>query len=216
MSDGTGRPRDDIDAPDESVASPPSALLVRRWRAGDLAAFDQLVERIVPGLRAFARLNMGPLLRAREGASDIVQSSLRRVVERLPELDFASEAEFRAYVYRSALHRILEGRQYHDAARRTPRRESGELEVVPEAVVAAYSAVASPSGQAISREEIARFEAAFDELEPDQREVLSLRRIAGLSLRQVAAHLDIEYARARNLLGKATARLSLLLGEDGA
>lgn len=201
-------------SPPERPADPPqpSAVLVRRMRGGDALAFEELVRRIEPGLRAYARLNMGPLLRAREAASDIVQSSLRRVVERLPELEFASEAEFRAYVYRSALHRILDGRQYHDAERRTPRREQGALGALSEEVLSAYGSVASPSGQAITREEVARFEAAFDELEPDQREVLTLRRVAGLRLTQVADQLGLDYEHARRLLGKATVALSLYLG----
>lgn len=207
------RPADEPSPAARADSSPESTLLVRRWRNGDPAALAELLERVEPGLRAYARLNMGPLLRAREGASDIVQSSLRRVLERLPALDFATEVEFRAYLCRSALHLILERRRYHDADRRSPRREAGVVDTLPEAVLCAYRSIASPSRAAITSEEVERFESAFDQLEPEQREVLTLRRVVGLRLSQVADQLGLEYGAARRLLGKATARLSMLLGE---
>ena len=50
---------------------------------GDAAAIGQLLEQHLPRLRAFVRLRMGAQLRARESASDIVQSTCREILENM-------------------------------------------------------------------------------------------------------------------------------------
>ena len=52
-----------------------SQQLVQKASRGDARAIDSLLEQHLPRLRAFVRLRMGPEFRAKESASDLVQSS---------------------------------------------------------------------------------------------------------------------------------------------
>jgi hypothetical protein len=62
---------------------------------------------------------------------------------------------------------------------------------------------ASPSGVAMGREELERMSAAFEELDPDHKEVILLSRVVGLSRAEVAAEMDRTEASVRNLLHRA-------------
>jgi DNA-directed RNA polymerase specialized sigma24 family protein len=47
---------------------------------GDQLAIEALLERHLPGLRAFVRLRAGPAVRTRESTTDVVQSACREVL----------------------------------------------------------------------------------------------------------------------------------------
>jgi len=80
-------------------------------------------------------------------------------------------------------------------------------------VVDCYHSFTSPSGQAIAREEMARVEAAFDKLTEEQREVVTLAHLVGLSRAEIAAQTGRSEGAVRVLLHRALAKLSGLLGE---
>ncbi len=69
--------------------------LVDRASHGDPIAIDALLEANLPALRAFVRLRMGPTLRAKESASDLVQSACREVLEGLDRFQFQGAENFR-------------------------------------------------------------------------------------------------------------------------
>src|SRR5688500_18938106 len=70
--------------PDPMVFSPDSrsndADLLRESQAGDERATEAILAKHLPGLRAYVQLHMNPVLRARESASDLVQSACRELV----------------------------------------------------------------------------------------------------------------------------------------
>ena len=93
-----------------------------------LAPVDELLERHLPGLRAFVRLKAGALVRFRESESDIVQSTCREVLERLDEFRHGGEAGFRHWLYTTALRKILDKHEHYTAQKRDVRREERGLQ----------------------------------------------------------------------------------------
>ena len=183
--------------------------LVARAQQGDTAARDQLVEAILPELRGFVRLNAGQRVRQLESESDLVQTICREAFDDLAQYRGSSRGQFRKWLFTIALNKIqMKGR--HHAAE---KRDAGKVVAIEGAgsVLGAYANICSPSRQAAAHEELARVEAAFDELPEDQRDVLNLVCIMGLSHREAAEQLGRSETATRKLLSRARARLALYL-----
>ena len=174
------------------------------------ASVEELLARHLPALRAYVRLKAGPLVRSREGASDVVQSPCRELLQHAERFQHRGELQFRRWLYTTALRKILDKHDFHTAARRDARRDAGAADVQ---LLAAYANVCTPSEVVGAREQLDRIEAAFAELNEDQREVVLLSRILGLSRAEVAEQMDRSEASIRNLLFRALARLARLLGD---
>ena len=72
-----------------------------------------------------------------------------------------------------------------------------------------------PCRQAMRHEEIAQLEAAFDELPEDYRQVLTLYRIVGIGLPELARQLGRSEAATKMLLSRAMAKLTTVLSRRG-
>ena len=186
------------------------ADLLQRARKGEPPARDMLVERLLPGLRAYVRLHTGAALRAHESCSDLVQSVCIELVQDLDQFRGDHEPGLRDWVHVAALRKVFDRQRFLHAQRRDVAR------VVPDGeaqLQAAYASLCTPSRVAIAREELARVESAFDRLEPEQREVLTLACITGLSHPEIAARIGKSEGATRKILSRARARLALLLTE---
>jgi RNA polymerase sigma factor (sigma-70 family) len=183
--------------------------------SGDSRALDALLVRHLPGLRAFVRLRVGAEVRAHESCSDLVQSVCRELVEDWPRLDFADDAAFRAWLFTAALNKVRERARYLQRHRRDVRREVGGTAGAD--LAAGYAVLSTPSALANSAEQIARLEAAFDQLSEDHREVLTLARLAGLPLKVVGERMGGRSPGAVTmLLGRAMATLGAILDRGPA
>ena len=193
--------------PDDELASNREAAF-----RGEAAAVEQLVEEYVPRVRAFVRMRLGPDLRQREAASDIVQSTCRRLLAQGGRgLQFAGEAQFRGWLFTAALNTIKEKHRLHGALKRDMQR----AEPIPEDSVmqlqAGYACMATPSRAAAAGEEVQRIEAAIDMLPADQREAISLCRLVGLPYEEVAERMDRSPEAVRKLLSRALRKLAQAL-----
>ena len=187
---------------------------------GERAAVDALLARYLPELRAFVRLRAGPLIRAHESSSDLVQSTCREVLEHLDRFRFPSESAFRHWLFTTALRKLSNRRDYWTAAKRAAPGEGAEKPLVgapqaDEALLQSYASFATPSRNAIAREELERIEAAFEQLSEEHREVITLARVVGLSRAEIAEQMGRSEVAVRALLHRALARLSDLLVQDG-
>src|SRR5512139_4300 len=96
-------PRGDGDAP--AARAREAAALVDACKAGDGAAFDELVRRYRPRIYALAlHLTGSP-----SDADDITQDAFIRAYAKIH--DFEGRSEFFTWLYRIALHRALNGRR---------------------------------------------------------------------------------------------------------
>lgn len=176
-----------------------------------------ILARHMPALRTFVRLNAGPVLRSRETVSDIVQSAVVKLLER-PDFAFRSEAQVLVYLYNAALTRIIDKQRYYERACRTGEHAPDHIAAIDERAVSDYnslrgdSARLSPSQIAANKEELERLQAAFDQLNDEQRSLISMRSVFDLPVEQIAANLGLTIAQTRLRMAKAMARLSALMG----
>jgi len=198
------------------VADSPEALL-RAAANGDSEALNTLLAAHLPELRAFVRLRTGPALRARESRSDLVQSVCREVLENADRFRFPGESAFRHWLFTTALRKLSNRRDYYQAGKRDAGREVPYDEAQhtddDHALLQLYESFSTPSDHAIVREELQRVEAAFDQLTEEQREVVTLAHIAGLSRAEIAERTGRSEVAVRGMLHRGLVRLSALLGD---
>jgi RNA polymerase sigma-70 factor (ECF subfamily) len=186
--------------------------LVAAASLGDRQAVGELLARHLPALRVFVRLQIGPVLRLRESASDLVQSACRELLEHLDGFEYRGEEAFKHWLFTAALNKIREHNRYHRAERRDIAREQGDAAHLG----ALYGSLLTPSRITIARETVERLEAAFDQLPPDYREVIVLCRIVGLAQAEVATRMGRSVDSVRNLLLRALAQVSALADRPDA
>jgi len=185
--------------------------LVGRASRGDGSAVEELLARNLPSLRAYVRFKAGRLVQARESVSDLVQSVCREVLEQLDDFQYRGEAEFRSWLFRHAYHKVVDRGRFHRAAKRDGAREvefSESAEQDDEELEYAMSLL-TPSRNAIAREKLERFEAAFAELPEDYREAILMQRIAGLPYSEIAREMGKSEGAVRNLVYRGLARVTL-------
>jgi RNA polymerase sigma-70 factor (ECF subfamily) len=187
-----------------------SRQLVLRASRGDALAVDELLERHLPGLRAYVRKNISPTLLAKESGSDVVQSVCREVLEAVDRFRYEGEAAFRAWLYQMALRKLVDRLRYHNAQKRDANRQSGSTHVDEIALLA--SSIRSPSKDAMLREEMQALERGFEKLSDADRDILRMIYIEGKTHAQVAEQLECSEAASRKQLSRALARLSRLIG----
>ena len=200
----------------QAGSHPHDELLVRSQQ-GDRAALEELLARELPRLRAFVRLNVDPLVRARESCSDLVQSVCREVLANLGDLQDRGPQAFRSWLFAWTLNKIRDRRKFHLAEKRSPAREVALTNGSGSGAGAepCYASAFSPSQQAIARETAERLEAAFDRMPDSYREILALSRIAGLSHAEIATRTGMSTGNVRVTLHRALARLATMLDLGG-
>jgi RNA polymerase sigma-70 factor, ECF subfamily len=189
--------------------------LANRAAEGDREAVDALLEHTLPELRAFVRLRAGPLLRARETESDLVQSVCREVLHGMERFQHPSETAFKRWLYTTAMRKIVNKRDYYRAQKRDVLRERNvDMEAGGEELLNMYRRFSSPSEKLMAAEECERIERAFSKLPEDQREIILLARFVGMSRAEIAAEQGKSEGAVRVALHRALARLAEVLAVD--
>jgi RNA polymerase sigma factor (sigma-70 family) len=189
----------------------PSREWVQRASRGDAIAIDALLERHLPGLEAYVRKHASEALLERESASDVVQSVCRELLEGLGRFEYQGEAAFRGWLYRAALHKIVDRHRRHTAEKRGAERVQGEVDASTLSAgefAALGASLRSPSGEAILNEEIGRLERCFASLPESDRKLIRLVFVDGLTHAQVAERLGLSEVNSRKILSRALAKLS--------
>lgn len=182
-------------------------------RVLERAELDALIERHLAVLRYYVRLRAGPLLRSKEPVSDIVQSALREIVEASPAFVYTNDAAFRRWIHRIATNKIISKHRYHLAARRNAAREENLASRVWDVAQPGDSSPDhSPSKHAVHAEDLERLQIAFDELDEEDRQILSMRRIFDIPTPQIAEELGIAESTVRWRLATIMAKLSSKMG----
>ena len=175
---------------------PSDADLVRRAHRGDVDAVGQLYDRHHEHIFRYV------CSRVRDGhlAEDLTGEIFTRMVVSLPDYRLTG-VPFRAWLYRIAHNLIVD--HY--------RKESGRV-LVPLHDAEGQSEDGDNPVSAVERrltmEQVRR---ALDRLDPVQREVVTLRFLAGLSLREVALAVDrtVDAVKSLQHRGLTTLRAAL-------
>jgi RNA polymerase sigma-70 factor (ECF subfamily) len=144
----------------------------------------------------------------RQTAEDLTGTVFADAIEALPNFRGPVEA-LGGWLFRIARHDLLDYRR-SQARHRTDRLDD-RLEEVAEAEVAV-----DPQDLALSRLESSRVVGALRDLSDDQREVLLLRMVSGLSTAEVATAVGKTVGAVKALQHRGLASLSRLLAADQA
>lgn len=196
---------------------------IRRAQAGEPEAIAALIRRYQGELARYVARKAGSLVLKRESEDDLVQSSIREVLQALPKIEFeGGEQGFKAWLFKAALRKVLDRQRFYRRKRRDIGREApagtesssgwslDQLEYL-------RTRVLSPSEAVVHREDLERLAAAIDALPEMQRRALVLAYFDGCPHREIAARLDRTETAVRSLVSRALARLArLLLAEPGS
>ncbi len=184
--------------------------LVTNASRGDRAAVATLLERYLPDLQRYLDRHAARLVRERESIRDLAQSVCREVLEKLRDGRFAyrGEPEFRRWLYRAAVIKLIDRTRHWGAERREAGREQPIAANLTSGPGLEPADRTTPSEIAAWHEELARFDAAFAALPDRAREVLALRVVDGLSHQEMAERLGTSEANSRMLLSRALAQLA--------
>ncbi|QDV10125.1 ECF RNA polymerase sigma factor SigD [Planctomycetes bacterium Poly30] len=201
-----------------------SSVLTAAAARGDRDALAQLLDRHLPALEAFVRLRAGRIVRSTESSADVVQSVCREVLQHADRFRHPSEGAFRRWLFRTALRKLVDRRDYHlaekrDLLRSVPIADGGEasaLRAVRESrLVDVYRSFSTPSHHAEVRDEIERVESALDLLSGDERDVIVQAYLLGLTRAEIAEEMGRTPGAVRVLLHRALAKLVDLMATDG-
>jgi len=185
-----------------------SQHLVAAASRGEVPAVDELLQRFLPRLQLFVRLQMGGALRERETSADLVQSVCADLFSHLDGFCYEGEDQFVSWLFTAALNKVREKVRYHGRARRDGAREEAAADAAnPQCTL-------TPSRIVMGHEELARLETAIEALPSDYREVVVLARVLGLGHAEIGRRLGRSEAATRKLLGRALVRLGELVGDD--
>jgi RNA polymerase sigma-70 factor (ECF subfamily) len=170
-------------------------LLVLQCQEGDGEALKALIARWQP---RFGRLAWR-LTREREAARDVVQDAWLAIVHGLRRLD--DPARFRTWAYRIVTHKCA------DWTRRRVARRSLEQKMRD----AAASAAGRPQIDRDSQDDVGMLRDALAGLPDDQRAILSLHYLDGMSVREIGRVLRVPEGTVKSRLYHARNRLKQAL-----
>jgi RNA polymerase sigma-70 factor (ECF subfamily) len=205
------------DAPPRSEAD-----LLRGAGSRQGEVLGRLFEEHRPRLERMVALRMDQRLRARLGASDVLQEAYVDVARRIaewvkdPEMPFFLWVRFLTAQKLQAMHRFHLGAKMRDARRQVATSKPDFPDASGVALVDHLFARSTSPTQAISRgESKLRLAAALDQMNPADREVLVLRHFEELTNVEAAEELGIEPSAASKRYLRALQRLKALLAEHG-
>lgn len=183
------------------------AELITRVLDGDTGAYRPLVERYQNRIHAM----VFGMVRDGEEARDITQNAFIKAYQSLST--FRIESSFYTWLYRIAMNLAIDSVRKHkrrktssfDEAVAARDEDGGILEVHHEE---------SPQ-RALQRKQLQqRIFTALDELSDDQREVVLLREVEGLSYKEIAEAMDIPEGTVMSRLFYARKKLQQLLKDS--
>ena len=159
----------------------------------DESGFEALYRRTAAPLRAYVARVIGSAARA----DDIVQEAYLRLLRTPPPID--DPGQLRAYLFRTASNLIHDHWRQQQRERKSSARHSNDPETV--------------SPDLALRLDMTRL---FEQLRPQQRQLMWLAYVEGADHREIAAALGLRERSVRVLLHRARRKLATLLQERGA
>lgn len=164
--------------------------LVTLAKDGDNYALEQLCKVYGERVRRIIRFRMGKEIRSKLDSMDLVQDAFVSVLEDLEDFTYRNEGDFLRWLSKIAENRIRDNVDRLHADKRDIRKEVSLRNSVSTtenrfAGIPGPVANTTPSLIMSSREELNKLEKAIDQLQPGYREVIILKKIEGLSYKEI-------------------------------
>lgn len=178
--------------------------LISRLRAGEMAAFDELVEEYQSLVYALSLR----ILNDSEDARDATQETFLKIYRHFT--NFRGDASLKTWICRIAINQARSTERWW---RRRHRKETSSLdaplgsiglfsEEERSAADSLQSPAASPEDDALSRERGQRIEAALREVKKDFRIAVILRDIEGLSYEEIAWATEVSVGTVKSRIAR--------------
>jgi RNA polymerase sigma-70 factor (ECF subfamily) len=191
---------------------------VRAAAAGDQNALRQLMDRFRKPLAGMVGRRMGSELKARVDASDVVQDAYLEAWKHLPDYIANPALPFPIWLRQIVLQQSVATYRTHVMAQRRSAHREKALEPAPgapdESRILADRLTGdddSPSQAAMREERRKILIEALDSMEPNERDILTLRHFDGLTSEECAEFLGITPAAASKRYIRAIKRLQGIL-----
>ena len=189
------------------------ALLIARLKAGELNAYDELVEEYEPLVYAMALRILGDV----EDARDAAQETFLKIYRHFAH--FRGEASLKTWICRIAINQARSTERWW---RRRRRNETLSLDAPFESDAYAgccpsdylVSRRASPEAEAISRERGRQLELALTQLKRDFRIAVILRDIEGFSYDEIAYVTEVSVGTVKSRIARGREMLREIVKRD--
>jgi RNA polymerase sigma-70 factor (ECF subfamily) len=201
-------------------SGPGTDQLLDRVERGDHGARSQLLEQHRARLAALVALRMDRRLSPRLDPSDVVQEALLVANDRLPDFARHRSVPFYLWLRQLTLERLVEEHRRHIwAQRRSVRREEAEVSQLPEESMAQLAErlaghASSPSARLRREDRDRAVRQTLARLPERDRELLTLRHLEQLSVREIASVLGISEGAAKVRHVRALDRLRCELDQS--
>ena len=176
------------------------STLLEAAREGSEPAWATIYRRLSPAVLGYLRSSNAP------DPEDVLSEAFLQVARDLPHFE-GDARQFRAWVFTIAHHRLL------DARRADARRP---VDPVPEPPEPAAAPQGDASEEALGRIGLETVQRVLAELSPDQRAVLLLRVVGGLTVDEVAHVLGKRAGAVKALQRRGLAAARRALDREGA
>lgn len=194
------------------------AIPLEQALEGETDALVAVFNAFEPRLRCMIELRLDRRIRGRLSVSDVVQESFIEYAASLPNYTRQDEIPFYLWLRKVALRKLSElQRKYLGTMARDVQREvrfssGSELDASSVSLAEWFVASMTSPSQAVMRMELqSRIQNSLNEMEPADREVLSLRHFEQLSNNEVAMVLQLTPAAASIRYFRALKRLKPML-----
>jgi len=184
-------------------------------RAGSREARGEALEACRAYLLVVAERELDPSLRAKGGASDLVQQTFLEAQRDFGRFQGSSAEQLRAWL-RQVLRNNLASfaRQF----RETQKRQAGREVALPQSTSSGPGGLATdtptPSRHAIADEDAAALQAALERLPDDYRQVIALRYDEDRPFAEIAEIMQRSPNAVRKLWARAVEQLQREMGKD--
>lgn len=186
-------------------------MLVDRFKAGDGAAFDEMVGRY--WTRIYSMVNH--LLRNPQDAEEVTQDAFIRAHRGL--VNFRGDSAFSTWLYQIATN-LARNRYWYWWRRKRDKSVSFDAPMGPDNdttladIIPAQ--VETPDDVTVTQEFVNRIGKGMEKLGAKHREILVLRNIKNMSYEEIADILGISIGTVKSRIARARASLRGKLGED--
>lgn len=181
--------------------------LVKRAQRGDTAAFEELVTAHEARIYSLCLRMTGN----REDAYDLTQESFLKIWRKLDS--FNQDASFGTWAYRLASNTCIDFLRKEKKRRDVPlfsEDDNGE-----ETQLLLPDQRYDPEAIVQQRDLQASLEAALESLEPQYRQILTLRELCGLSYSEIGSQLQLKEGTVKSRLARAREQVRKFISSGG-